>query len=96
MNFISLQAIFQKPQYKPMFDKWMAGQGPMHIFVYYQKPYKITAHGEIEELRQGPELIATDGKCAETTVSGCLSFQSAAICPDLIKDLNLAAQLASI
>jgi hypothetical protein len=40
----------------------MAGQGPAHIFVYYQKPYKLNEQGEVEELRQPAEFQVTDGK----------------------------------
>ena len=40
----------------------MAGTGPAHLFVYYQKPYRMNEQGEIEELRQPAEFIVTDGK----------------------------------
>ena len=40
----------------------MAGQGPAHLFIYYQKPYKLNEQGEVEELRQPAEFIVTDGK----------------------------------
>jgi hypothetical protein len=39
----------------------MAGQGPAHLFIYYQKPYKLNEQGEVEELRQPAEFIVTDG-----------------------------------
>ena len=41
----------------------MAGQGPAHLFVYYQKPYRMSEQGEVEELRQPAEFTVTDGKC---------------------------------
>ena len=40
----------------------MSGQGPAHLFIYYQKPYKINEQGEVEELRQPVEFVVTDGK----------------------------------
>jgi len=39
----------------------MAGQGPAHLFIYYQKPYKLNEQGEVEELRQPAEFLVTDG-----------------------------------
>ena len=41
----------------------MAGQGPAHLFVYFQKPYRMSEQGEVEELRQPAEFTVTDGKC---------------------------------
>ena len=42
----------------------MKGTGPAHLFIYYQKPYKVTDQGEIEEYRGGrEEFFVTDGKC---------------------------------
>ena len=42
----------------------MKGTGPAHLFVYYQRPYKVTDQGEIEEYRGGrEEFYVTDGKC---------------------------------
>ena len=35
-----MQNPFDKPQNKQIFERWMAGQGPAHLFIYYQKPYK--------------------------------------------------------
>jgi hypothetical protein len=52
---------FEKPPNKQLFDRWMAGQGPAHLFVYYQKPYRMNEQGEIEELRQPHEFVVTDG-----------------------------------
>ena len=41
----------------------MAGQGPAHLFVYYQKPYKLNEQGDVEEIRSSsPEFQVTDGK----------------------------------
>lgn len=40
----------------------MKGEGPAHLFVYYQKPYKLNEQGEVEELRQPAEFLVTDGK----------------------------------
>ncbi len=46
-----------------MYERWMSGQGPAHLFIYYQKQYKITEQGELEENRGGnKEWIVTDGK----------------------------------
>lgn len=43
----------------------MAGQGPAHLFVYYQKPYKLNEQGDVEEIRSSsPEFQVTDGKSA--------------------------------
>jgi len=39
----------------------MSGQGPAHLFIYHQKPYKINEQGEVEELRQPVEFVVTDG-----------------------------------
>ena len=66
LNF--LQQPFDPKPNRALLDKWMAGQGPAHLFVYYQKPYKITDQGEVEELRQPPEFIVTYGKCPFQTV----------------------------
>ena len=49
----------------------MAGTGPAHLFVYYQKPYRMNEQGEIEELRQPAEFIVTDGKFEFLTVGVC-------------------------
>lgn len=41
----------------------MDGSGPAHLFVYYQKPYKVTDQGEIEEiLGSREEFFVSDGK----------------------------------
>jgi hypothetical protein len=41
----------------------MKGTGPAHLFIYYQKPYKVTDQGEIEEYRGGrDEFFVTDGE----------------------------------
>jgi hypothetical protein len=46
-----------------MVDAWMNGQGPAHLFVYYQKAYKINENGEVEESKTGrEEFHFTDGK----------------------------------
>jgi len=39
----------------------MSGAGPAHLFVYYQKPYKMNEQGEPEELRQPHEFVVTYG-----------------------------------
>ena len=41
----------------------MAGQGPAHLFVYYQKPYKINDQGEVQEERAPADFVVTYGKC---------------------------------
>ena len=63
---------FDKPQYKQILERWMAGTGPAHLFVYYQKPYKVNEQGEIEELRQAVDWFVTDGKspCPDFRTSG--------------------------
>jgi hypothetical protein len=33
---------FTNEKYRPIFEGWMKGTGPAHLFIYYQKPYKIT------------------------------------------------------
>jgi hypothetical protein len=33
---------FTSQKYKGIFDAWMKGTGPAHLFIYYQKPYKVT------------------------------------------------------
>ena len=41
----------------------MKGTGPAHLFIYYQKPYKVTDQGEVEEVRGSrEEFFVTDGK----------------------------------
>ena len=41
----------------------MKGTGPNHLFIYYQKPYKMTDQGEIDEVRGSrEEFFVTDGK----------------------------------
>ena len=41
----------------------MQGSGPAHLFVYYQKPYKLNEQGDVEEIRSSsPEFQVTDGK----------------------------------
>ena len=41
----------------------MKGTGPAHLFIYFQKPYKITDQGEIEEIRGSrEEFLVSDGK----------------------------------
>ena len=41
----------------------MKGTGPAHLFIYFQKPYKITDQGEIEEIRGSrEEFFVSDGK----------------------------------
>ena len=30
-----MQNPFDKPQNKQIFERWMAGQGPAHLFIYY-------------------------------------------------------------
>jgi hypothetical protein len=57
-----LQQPFESKTNKTIYDKWMNGQGPAHLFVYYQKPYKMNEQGDIDELRQPPEFIVTHGK----------------------------------
>ena len=58
----------------------MAGTGPAHLFVYYQKPYRMNEQGEIEELRQPAEFVVTDGKfefsfaCVGYRAVGFMSF----------------------
>ena len=53
---------FDKQNYRQLFDKWAAGQGAAHLFVYYQKPYRVTEQGDIEvSERQPHEFIVTDG-----------------------------------
>lgn len=43
----------------------MKGQGSAHLFVYYQKPYRVTETGEIDEYKGGrEEFYITDGKCS--------------------------------
>ena len=60
-----LQQPFDKQNYRQLFDKWAAGQGAAHLFVYYQKPYRVTEQGDIEvSERQPHEFIVTDGKSA--------------------------------
>ena len=57
-----MQQPFEKQPNKQIFEKWMSGAGPAHLFIYYQKPYKMNEQGEIEPLRQPEEFIVTDGK----------------------------------
>ena len=41
----------------------MKGTGPAHLFIYFQKPYKITDQGEIDEIRGSrEEFLVSDGK----------------------------------
>lgn len=46
------------------FDNWMDGQGPPHMFIYYQAQYKITDQGEIKDQysNASPEFFVTDGE----------------------------------
>ena len=58
------QEPFTNQKFKGTFDAWMKGTGPAHLFIYYQRPYKITDSGEIDEYRGGrEEFFVTDGKC---------------------------------
>ena len=48
---------------RPLLDGWMAGTASAQIFIYYQKPYKITESGEIEDDKNsGKQFYVTDGK----------------------------------
>ena len=75
-----MQQPFDKQPNKQIFEKWMAGTGPAHLFVYHQKPYRMNEQGEIEELRQPAEFVVTDGKfefsfaCVGHRVVGFMSF----------------------
>lgn len=40
MSFVQ-QPFDKPPSNKLVLDKWLSGQGPAHLFVYYQKPYKM-------------------------------------------------------
>ena len=64
--YLTVQDPFTKQPNKSVFDRWMSGQGPAHLFVYYQKPYRINEQGEDEDLRQPIEFVVTDGKCLPT------------------------------
>ena len=58
-----LQEPFTNAKFKGTFDAWMKGTGPAHLFIYYQRPYKVTDQGEIEEYRGGrEEFFVTDCK----------------------------------
>lgn len=41
-KLVRLQEPFTSQKYKGIFDAWMKGTGPAHLFIYYQKPYKVT------------------------------------------------------
>jgi hypothetical protein len=82
-----LQGIFTD-QYKPLFDAWMKGTGPAHLFVYYQMPYTMNEAGEIEDVKGAhkPQFYVTDGKLHQNhkrrQTLATNSFPSATRLPD--------------
>jgi len=54
---------FTDPKNKNIFENWMKGTGPAHIFIYYQKPYKVLDSGEIvENPGSTDQFFVTDGE----------------------------------
>jgi dynein heavy chain len=54
---------FTHEKNRPIFEAWMKGTGPAHLFIYYQKPYKVTDQGEVEEVRGSrEEFLFSDGE----------------------------------
>jgi hypothetical protein len=46
-------------------ETWFKGQGSAHIFIYYQKPYRLTDSGETVEVAGAREdFFITDGRFA--------------------------------
>lgn len=48
--------------HKPILETWFKGVGSAHIFIYYQKPYKLNDQGEcVEPQNSREEFFITDG-----------------------------------
>lgn len=49
--------------HKPILETWFKGVGTAHIFIYYQKPYRLNDQGEcVEPANSREEFFITDGE----------------------------------
>lgn len=55
--------LFSDAQHKNVLETWFKGSGSAHVFIYYQKPYRLTDSGETVEVAGAREdFFITDGE----------------------------------